>query len=316
MSAAGSEVAVLIATRGESDLLEATLAEVRRQSEALGAELVLVVNRPAEALPVERIEGWRRLCHRLLFEPRPGKSLALNTGLAAISSPIVAFCDDDALPWRHWLERLTAPLRDRRRGLAGTGGRVIPVYPTGGPPRWYRQLIGGRESSFLGPLHDLGPEERDYPAAGNTSILPFGANCAYRRDALPPQGYHPDLGPSPRTGLRGGEDTLVAIQVQAAGGRLRYLPDAVVHHPVPPERLREEFVAAGFRKQGIEVIRFHRAAGLPMRSLTEARRRARRYHRRALLNRWLRPRRALLAHYRALAYEGMVEELAGGVKPG
>jgi len=306
---AAPEVCVLIATLGQAELLEPSLAEVRRQADEIGAELLVVVNTAEATADPARLAGWRRLAHRLLFEPRPGKSHALNRGLAATEAAIVAFGDDDALPYRGWLRRITEPLRCAEDGVVGTGGRVIPVYPAGGPPAWYRRLVAGKRSSFLGPLHDLGPEPADYPADGNTSILPFGANCAYLREALLPEAYDPRLGPSPETGLRGGEDTAVAIRIQGRGGRLRWVPEAVVHHPVTPGRMELDFVRRGHHLQGVEAVRFLQVLGLPTRGLADSRRRLRRHRRRCRLARWLRPRRLLREQLRCLFYQGVVEEL-------
>ncbi len=310
MSQDRARVCVLIATLGEAELLEASLTEVRRQAEALGAELLLVVNAAADSFPPERRAAWERLAHRVLFEERSGKSHALNTGLAATDAAVVAFGDDDALPYAGWLERLTAPLRTGEAGVAGCGGRVVPVYPEGGVPAWYRRLVAGKRSSFLGPLHDLGPEACDYPAGGNTSVLPFGANCAFLREALLPEGYDPRLGPSRRTGLRGGEDTVAALRVQARGGVLRYVPDAVVHHPVTPERLRLDFVQRGYYLQGIEAVRFLRITGRRTKTRGQAARRLWRHRIRGLLRAAMRSPRALHHRFRLAFYRGYLDELA------
>ncbi len=307
MSAA--EVCVLIATLGEAELLERSLAEVRRQADELGAELLLVVNAERGSFEAARIAAWEQLAHRVVFVPEPGKSHALNAGLRATESPIVAFGDDDALPYHGWLRAITRPLREGEDGVVGAGGRVIPVYPEGGPPRWYRDLVVGRRSSFLGPLHDLGPEPLDYPGDGNTSILPFGANCAFRRAALLPEGYDPRLGPSRATGLRGGEDTAVAIRLQNRGGRLRWVPEAVVHHPVTAERMELGFVGRGYHLQGIESVRFLRVLDLPTRGLKHARNRLRRHRLRSALAALFRPRRRLREQMRCRFYQGRIEEL-------
>lgn len=306
---AAPEICALIATLGESAALERTLAAVRAQCQELGAELVLAVNAAPQAFPAARRARWDEFADRVVYEPRSGKSHALNAGLAATAAELIAFTDDDALPYRDWLAAITAPLRAGGAELAGAGGRVVPVFPAGGPPAWYRRLLAGRTSSFLGPLHDLGPEACDYPAAGNTSVLPLGANCAYRRAALLPAGYHTGLGPSRTSGLRGGEDTELALRLQHRGLRLRWAPAALVHHPVEPDRMRLGFVREGYRLQGVEAVRFLRAVGLPTRSVADARRRLRRHRLRRLLAVLARPDRALREELRCRFYQGMLAEL-------
>ena len=53
-----------------------------------------------------------------------GLSGARNCGVAASSSEVVAFLDDDALADPTWLEELTKPLVDPL--VCGTGGWVVP----------------------------------------------------------------------------------------------------------------------------------------------------------------------------------------------
>lgn len=271
---AAAHVTVLVASGGESPLLERTLEELRRQAVTAGAELLLVLNRAETDLEEARRSRLEALADRLLFAPEPGKSHALNLGFREARGALVACTDDDALPAPGWLAALLAPFAGAGPELAGTGGRVWPVFPPAGPPAWYRPLLAGARTSFLGPWHDLGAEEQDYP--NRPDRLPVGANWCLRREAVLPDGFRVDLGPNRATGLRGGEDTELALRLLARGLRLRYCPRAVVHHPVTPERLDEDFVAAAFFQQGREAVLLARAIGRPLPLPGEVRRRLRR----------------------------------------
>jgi len=78
---------------------------------------------------------------------------------------------------------------------------------------------------------------------------------AWRREAFARFGrFDPALGPSARTLMRG-EDTEFGRRVLAAGARVLYLPDAVVYHPVEPERLRRGYFRAFYYQYGRMEVR-------------------------------------------------------------
>ena len=70
---------------------------------------------------------------RYLFEPRPGKSNALNAGIREAAGDILAFMDDDVFVDPMWLQNLTANLHNG--AWAGSGGRILPQWNCP-PPRW------------------------------------------------------------------------------------------------------------------------------------------------------------------------------------
>jgi len=252
---------VVVATSGTSPCLPNTLRLVREQMRAMAepGELVLAVNDRRQALPRGRLDELEAAADLLLFEPRPGKSHALNQAVRAAAGDVVAFIDDDALPEPGWLEALLRPLLDDPE-LAGVGGRVVPVLPEQGVPGWYRRLVRGRQGYFLGPVHDLGPEARAYDA-GNMGQMPLGTNSAYRRALLAEIGYAPELGPNRVDGTRGGEDLLMAKRVLDRGLRVVYEPRALVLHPVDEPRLTPRYVLEGYYWQGVEKVRLRRALG-------------------------------------------------------
>src|SRR5215831_7362478 len=60
---------------------------------------------------------------RYLFEAKPGKSNALNSGIREAYGDILAFTDDDVTFDPMWLHNLTAALSSR--GWIGAGGRIF-----------------------------------------------------------------------------------------------------------------------------------------------------------------------------------------------
>ncbi len=282
-------VSVVVTALQDSPALAACLERVRRQCAEIGAELLLVVNRSEQAFDRGIRASFEARADRVLFEPTPGKSHALNRAAREACGSVLAFTDDDAHPGTGWLRFLVAPLLDPERpeSLYGSGGPVLPIYPPGGPPTWYRRLVARTDSIFLGPFHFLGNGERDYRVPLGASPLPMGANCAFRREVLELFRYPEDLGPNHETGLRGGEDSVMALRLLRAGLAIRYVPRARIYHPVSPQRMEIEYVREGHRIQGIEYPRICRAVGMPLEDPDRQERHARRT-RGGPLRRWLR----------------------------
>lgn len=246
-------ISVLIATLGEDPRLPACLAQIQKQVESSRGELVVVFNREKDEV-LELAHKSERYAERVLFEPRPGKSRALNSGIDACRGEVIAFTDDDAVPEARWLAALCAPLLEPGRDprAMGCGGPVEPIFPPE-TPRWYRRLVLSKPTNFLGPHHRLGGEISEYFwEPGKLLLVPLGANCAYRREVFERYRYDPALGPNRETGIRGGEDTLLACELLRDGDKILHVPDALVQHPVEPERMDAEFVARCYFSQGRE----------------------------------------------------------------
>jgi glycosyltransferase involved in cell wall biosynthesis len=216
---------------------------------------ILVVDNNSRDATREVVEGF---CNQY---PSRIRYLALNNGIRDARGHILAFMDDDVRVEPDWLQNLTAPLQDQQ--WAGAGGRVVPEWLRPAPPwlspqAWYA----------AGPLvqFDLGSK------AGELFEPPFGTNMAYRRYVFEKCGdFLPELGPCPGSEIRN-EDTEFGARVLAAGERLRYEPSAIVHHPVPENRIDKRFFLAWWYHKGSASIRQfgvrpgtkYYAAGIPL----------------------------------------------------
>jgi glucosyl-dolichyl phosphate glucuronosyltransferase len=220
------------------------------------AALVLPESAEWEVLVVDNNSGDRTravvedFCNRepgrfrYLFEPRPGKSNALNAGIREARGDIVAFMDDDVKVDPAWLRNLTAPLRDSR--WAGSGGPVFLEWFCS-PPRWLS--LEGRYA--LAPLAGFNPGAE----AAELTEPPFGTNMAFRRTMFDKYGsFRTDLGPSPDGEIRD-EDTEFGRRLIAGGERLRYEPSAIVYHPVSEDRLRKRYFLKWWFGKGCADIR-------------------------------------------------------------
>ena len=171
---------------------------------------------------------------RYIFEPRQGKSLALNTGIRESRGDILAFVDDDLTVEPTWLWHLTKSLQNGE--WAGTGGRTLLAEPFS-PPRWLALAGPHSLGGVLAALFDLGDIPRELDKA------PYGANMAYRKEMFGKYGlFRIDMGPSADRSIpRPNEDTEFGRRLMAAGERLRYEPSAIVYHPVTANRIQKEY---------------------------------------------------------------------------
>jgi GT2 family glycosyltransferase len=176
--------------------------------------------------------------------------------------------------------------------------------------------VSSKATHFLGPRHDLGSHPVDYVFDSEAETgAPLGASCAYRREVFDAYFFDPRLGPNRATGLRGGEDFLLARRLLRDGYRLLYLPEARVRHPVEPSRTTEAYVLRGYYLQGIERVRIERALGVELETLSELRA-MRRHLQGKLLWKLLRGRRDPVWRLRLRTklenYRGLIEETLRG----
>jgi GT2 family glycosyltransferase len=225
---------------------------------------VLVVDNNSSDQTREVVEDFSRRQpgrFRYLFEPEPGKSHALNSGIREALGEILAFTDDDVLVEPAWLRDLTAALDGDE--WAGAAGRTL-LQEGFSPPRW----LSLKGQYVLAPfaMFDLGS------VPGELHEAPFGNNMAFRKSIFQKYGgFRTDLGPRPGNMIRG-EDTEFGCRLLAAGEPLRYESSAVVYHQVNEDRIRKEyFLAWGFdharasiRIFGVQRGTKHYVAGVPL----------------------------------------------------
>jgi GT2 family glycosyltransferase len=178
----------------------------------------------------EGVGYWPELKPTLV--ERGGVVAAQNHGLAVATGTIVAFCDDDAIPYPDWAERLMATfVRDDR--IAGVGGRDV-IHVDGGvfgtdPPRGWRRVLGpspvGR-IQWWGRM--TGNHHRADARACDADVLK-GVNMAFRRSQVI------ELGFDERLQGRGAivhHELSICLPLRKRGMRVVYDPAILVaHHP-------------------------------------------------------------------------------------
>jgi glycosyltransferase involved in cell wall biosynthesis len=184
---------------------------------------------------------------RLLECSESGLSAARNTGINAASGDVIAFVDDDATADRRWLSSLTEAFA-ADAALLGAGGPILPRWAGG--RRWMPdELLWVVGCTYAGHRTDAGPIRN-----------PIGCNMAFRRRELIALGsFETSFGKRGRA-LGTCDETELALRLERVHGpdRIRYVPDARVHHLVPESRLSWYFLVRRSVTEGLAKGRLQR----------------------------------------------------------
>ena len=187
-------------------------AELDRCLSALGAAYPVLVVDDGSRDPAATAALCRRHGARLLRRPESGgPGAARNDGLAAVTTPLVAFLDSDCVAGPDWIAGLAGHFADPIVGAVAP--RVRPVTGPG---------VAGRYLYARAPI-DLGPWEARVAPLTRLSYVPTAALLALR-DAVA-AGFD--------ASLRYGEDVDLVWRMTEAGWRVRYDPGAEVGHAEP-----------------------------------------------------------------------------------
>lgn len=185
-----------------------------------------------------------RLPIRIESEPRQGLAIARNRAIALASGELLLFLDDDVRVKSGWLRAYQDAFSDSSVLIAG--GKIIPIWPEQ-RPRWCG-TDGPPPFSTIVPHVDLGDEPLDI---SDIDIVPVTANLGFRMSAFAALGgFREDLG------TVGGEDIELISRGLALYGSVRYVPAAVVDHPVYQSRLSLGFNFRYLHRGGIAQSRF------------------------------------------------------------
>jgi GT2 family glycosyltransferase len=162
---------------------------------------------------------WRSHSRVRVIENRYGGRLgsARTTAAELASGSLIAFLDDDAAAEPDWLRTLVAAMADP--SVVATGGAPLPIFSRP-RPRWIPL-----ECDWV-----FGCAYRGLPESTAPVRHVIGASMCVRREELHAIGYfhsddHDDM------------DMCHRLLHNYADRQILYVPDAVVHHYVHPERL-------------------------------------------------------------------------------
>jgi glycosyltransferase involved in cell wall biosynthesis len=239
---------VALCTHNHADRLVRTLADLAQlRMPRRPWELLVVDNGCRDATPALLAgyawpEGWQV---RIVREEKLGLSNARNRAIADARGEYVIFMDDDETADPDWLcayERLI----DAHRPDA-FGGRQVVLFEDM-RPAWLRDELLG----FLGELNradDITPLTDPY--------TPFyGGNFGFRRAVVERVGAFDAMLGRKGSDNTGGEEVDFYRRLLAAGFKVWWTPQAVIHHRIQAAKLeRRYFHDLHYRMGRMEAIR-------------------------------------------------------------
>jgi GT2 family glycosyltransferase len=205
VTAADPRMTIVVITRNRRCELERTLERLAALPE--GPPVIVVDNGSADGTAAAVRRGHRGV--RLIALRRNLGAVARNLAVREVTTPYVAFCDDDTW-WEPGALALAADALDRNPDVAGVMARIV-VQPAGTDdpivPELEHSPLPGR-SGLPGPVL--------MSVMAGASML----RCAAFREV---GGFSARL-------FLGGEEELLAADLVTRGYLLCYLPGAVLHH--------------------------------------------------------------------------------------
>lgn len=221
-------IAVIIPTYRRSQDLARCLEALQNLTRPADEVIVVVRDTDTQTWSFLKAFDSKNLALRTATVTVTGVVAAMNAGLDAASSDIVAFTDDDAAPHPDWLARIESHYADERVG--GVGGRDWVYHGTDledgnsgtvGQVSWFGRVIGN---------HHIGAGE-----AREVDVLK-GVNMSFRRAAI--QGWHFDQRMK-GTGAQVHFELAFSLKLKRAGWKLIYDPQVAVNH-YPAKRFDED----------------------------------------------------------------------------
>lgn len=226
-------ISICICTYNRCDELDKTLQSLTMcEDELVDGDQILIIDNNSNDQTKEVVLGFKdRLPITYLFEAKQGLSAARNKGLSEFSNPVLVFIDDDITISKNFIK---------------TYRQVFLTHPEyyffGGPiavdwgekqPRWYKSedlpMINGLIGSY-----SLGAQDKQY---NSSSLLPYGANFAVRRQAIQSVGdFDVELGVNGKQ-IGRGEETDYFHRVLNKGFDGLYVANAKVFHRFQVERI-------------------------------------------------------------------------------
>ncbi len=219
-----SEASVIIATRDRSQRLRDCLRCLTAQSAQGRFEIIVIDNGSTDDTP-SVIEDFAKHDVRRIFVGQPNRAKARNVGVAAASSRIIIFCDDDTLAPEHYVGA-----HIEAHGLSGR-------YAVSGP---IVNVPDGRESPLPGARH----YSRAFFCTCNVSVAKAELEAVKGFDE--------------RYDLYGWEDTDVGLRLRKRGVRRVFVKEAYLYHVKPVSVSTFERRVALAREKGAMAARLVR----------------------------------------------------------
>jgi GT2 family glycosyltransferase len=221
--APAAPVSVIVCTRNRPESLEQCLSSIATLS-CPPHEILVVDNDPSSGATRRVVECFPEA--RYIPEPRPGLSVARNTGVLHASGAILAFTDDDVRVHSGWIDAIRREFA--REDLMALTGLILPSeLETPAQQAFHEDVVGWgwgyRAIEF---------DRAFFDATKNVGVpvwrMGAGANMAFRREVFDRVGLFDERLGAGASGCS--EDSELWYRLLAEGYRCRYSPSSVVFH--------------------------------------------------------------------------------------
>jgi biofilm PGA synthesis N-glycosyltransferase PgaC len=231
-------VTVLIAARNEADRIQETIAYIAGQDYPGPIEVLVVDNGSSDGTRTvaEAYGAATGQPVRCIDEPRPGKSHALNTGLAAVRTELVITLDADTVLHPRAVRQLVARLLSAPPDVQAVAGSVL--VRNSRDNLWTRM----QEWDYFLGIASVKRMQGLYQG----TLVAQGAFSLYRTQAVLAAGGWPDAI---------GEDIVLTWQLMRNGARVYYEPSAVAFTAAPAKLVHLARQRARWARGMVEGIR-------------------------------------------------------------
>lgn len=226
---------VIIATYNRAGMLERTLRSLFAADRPANLRVdITVVDNNSNDNTREVVERWQKDFGQslaYLLERQQGKPYALNAGIKATSGELVGMIDDDEEVEKSWLTRIESAFDDDTIDFIGG-----PYHP-----RWGAEIPAWLPKDYLGVIGWVDGGDEVFHFDENYPGTLMGGNAVIKRKTFDQVGLYSTV--LNRTGERllAGEDEDMYRRLLAVKARGLYLPDLIIYHYVPPERLTKQY---------------------------------------------------------------------------
>ena len=230
-------ISIIICTHNRAHFLKDALQSLMNMkvSTECNVELLVVNNASSDGTTSvinEFFGNSKGFYVKSIFEPRLGKTYALNKAIRDASGEILAFVDDDHIVSDGYLDAF-CKIAKENPSFGLFCGRILPNWD-GTEPQWVHDNTLYPIRPFPVPCFDLGNKAIEVregmftPGAGNLFIRKYVFQTVGPfSEMLGPKGHN----------LNGGEDIEFIKRALRSGEKLLYVPEALQYHQVDKSKL-------------------------------------------------------------------------------
>lgn len=252
-------VSILICTKDRSVMLKGTLSSMKNLiiPKHMNYEAVIVDNGSKDDTK-KVISGFKKfLPLSYVLEKKTGHAIALNTGIKKCRGDLILMTDDDIIFDKNWLlSYLNAANQYPKAGYFFS--KIVPIFEID-PPFWWTELA---PKSLSG--RNLGDKVIEFKKHCKEANM-IGVNIAAPRKILKKFKYWPRIGFSSITGLKGGAETKLGKDIMLAGNSSYYIPNAIIYHRVPKERINFKYLKQKKRRVGRSSVYYEKPRHRPQK---------------------------------------------------